>query len=367
MKRLWKSVYPCESDIFGFLKVVNQTDGLGIIDDCSRYKLHANRSHHDDFDEGKVLSSNIHEEDIVCGTKQKVLEAIEKGIQEKSPKFILLTSSPCASMINTDYEEIIEGVKQEKKIPIGLVKLEGQKDYLYGVSLTLESLGKLLLSKSDKKIPNSVNILGMNVTDFTDREIKEMEENLLRAGFQVLTKWCIHESLESLKTASSAEINIVVNVSGLRIAKYMEQQLGIPYVIGCPLEGFDEVISRLKKKKTSGYFCPSSNRQIVIVGEQIYANTLREIFISEGFSNISVCSFYEMDETLMGDDDKKLNSEDDLKQYFNTPSLKIIFSEDDYRSLCDRKIAWGSLSKKDKFLVENIKSYIDFIKEKMEE
>ena len=38
MKRLWKYIPPCLSDVMGFQAVMNETDGLGIIDDPGRYK-----------------------------------------------------------------------------------------------------------------------------------------------------------------------------------------------------------------------------------------------------------------------------------------------------------------------------------------
>jgi len=38
MKRLWKYIPPCLSDVMGFQAVMNETDGLGIIDDPGSYK-----------------------------------------------------------------------------------------------------------------------------------------------------------------------------------------------------------------------------------------------------------------------------------------------------------------------------------------
>ena len=38
MKRLWKYIPPCLSDVLGFQAVMNETDGLGIIDDPGSYK-----------------------------------------------------------------------------------------------------------------------------------------------------------------------------------------------------------------------------------------------------------------------------------------------------------------------------------------
>ncbi|MCD7843616.1 MAG: hypothetical protein LUG17_03200 [Clostridiales bacterium] len=38
MKRLWKVIPPCLSDLLGFQMVLTETEGMGLIDDPSRYK-----------------------------------------------------------------------------------------------------------------------------------------------------------------------------------------------------------------------------------------------------------------------------------------------------------------------------------------
>ena len=35
MAGLWRMLPPLMADNFGFIEVINQTDGMGIIDDCS--------------------------------------------------------------------------------------------------------------------------------------------------------------------------------------------------------------------------------------------------------------------------------------------------------------------------------------------
>lgn len=346
MKRLWKKITPCYSDIYGFLQVIQHSDGFAIVDDSSRYK-NRQRENSVSFMQRNV-SSHIREEDVVCGTKEKVLEAYRNCSEISYSQFLLLSSAPCSSMINTDYQEICDFLEKELDFPVGYVFLDGQKDYLYGTGVTLETLGKMLLSVSTDKISNGINLLGCNLIDFQEDDVVQMETFLEQAGFSVLTKWGANETVEHLKKATSAEINLVVNISGLRLAQFMEETFSIPYVVGCPIGEKNRkcILEKLRWKKTDSIFSSAPEEEvleIVIIGEQVLANSIREELLAKGFHGIGVYSFSEMEKKYMSSLDRKLVSEDELKELLCDEHVQMFFGEDDYRSLCNDTVHYYSL------------------------
>jgi hypothetical protein len=384
MKRLWTQIPPCLSDVLGFQAVVGHTKGLGVIDDPSGYKPLRHESgggrwggHGGDprfgrggdprqgslpysgkeggsqppwggrggfhgggrgrggkggrFLDTRIITSDIEEQDVITGTEPKLRTAMETGVTQLHPDFLLVTAAPCASMINTDLEEIAAWAADTYGIPAAPVFLDGQKDYLYGISATLEAMGKLLLTPLPTQ-PATVNVLGCNTVDWTADALTEAEAWLAASGFTVLSHWGMEETTQRLQSAAAASVNLVVNVAGLRLARYMEQEFGIPYVVGAPFGA--EQCARLLAE-LGGTPSPSqpaaaaAEPEAVILGEQLTANSLRAALTQQGFTRVAVYSFYEMDKSQMLPGDKKLVSEDELRELLSAPTLRLGFGDGD--------------------------------------
>lgn len=382
MKRLWKFISPCMSDIAGFQAIISHSEGLGVVDDSSPYKpLHYERtgtqhgnphsahslsfhSEHDSMTQPtnhrmndrafaksdierlvRVFSSQIHEVDVIHGTAQKIMQAFINGNEQLEPQFVLLTTAPCAAMIGTDLGEVADKIQSEYGIPTAVVNLDGQKDYLYGMSCTLEAMGKLLLKQKDT-IPNTVNLLGCNYVDWSADAVQKTEQWLTDAGFTVLSRWGVQDSTQKLKNASAASVNLVVNVAGLRLARYMEQEFNIPYVVGAPFgaEQCERLLKQLKNRNRNAEIMQSATGtpEALVIGEQMQANAIRNALLEKGFQNVQVCSFFEMDKKEMAPFDKKLVSEDELKTLLEGDSLRIVFGDSNYQQ--NKAISWVPLA-----------------------
>lgn len=366
MKRLWKEVPPCMSDIMGFQAVLNHTEGIGIVDDSSNYKplQHEKKGDYQGgghrggeektnglFKKGKLFSgvrivaSEIEEQDAITGTARKVQDAADIAMKQFGGKFALLTTAPCAAMIGTELEEIADKITAQYGIPAAAVKLDGQKDYLYGISCTLEAMGKLLLTEQTK-LPGTVNLLGTSTIDWTAEMLQAAESWLADAGFRVLSRWGTDETLENLKKAPAAEVNLAVSVAGIRLARWMEQEFGIPYVVGTPMGA--SACERLKKalhgEPDSDENGSAETMEILILGEQVSSNAIRRELLARGAQNVRVCSFYEMDKSLMQPGDKKLVCEDELAQQLTEAGLRAVFGDPDYRLKCAGKLPWIAMS-----------------------
>ena len=299
----------------------------------------------------RVTDSEIRNEDIITGTEKKVIAAFD-GIKGVNPTFAMLANAPGSSMISSDLESAADSISQSAGIPAGIVKVYGDKDFEYGASVTLETLAKMLLESSDK-IAGSVNILGCNVADWTDSAVESLTKEIEVQGVKIISKWGAKGlTLESIRKASSASLNLVVNVCGLRAAQYMQSEFGIPYICGAPYgkEQMEEFLQLMKKALSDESFDSCSTYlnkdkeaagfDALVIGEQYAANAIRRILIGKGYSNVRVLSFCEMDKASMEPGDKKLAGEDDLAEFADDEGLKLIVANPDYKMAANRDIQW---------------------------
>ena len=360
MKRLWTYIPPCMSDVLGFQDTMNNTEGLAIIDDASGYKpsrfaastqpqaeggFRGGRGHGGFGGHGhgggrggfggerKVVSTELEESDIVEGTMKKVMAAFRSAAAERTPKFVLLATAPCAAMIGTDLGEAAAKITEETGIPAAALDLDGQKDYLYGIGKTLEAMGKLLLKPAAKR-PGTVNLLGCNTVDWPPEQVAAAAEWIEGEGYTVLSRWGSPESHENLLAASAASANLVVNISGLRLAQYMEVTFGIPYVMGAPFgEGqcrdiLDQLMGAGRELKR---LTPVENPRILVLGEQLLANAIRHTLLKKGLRGVKVASFFELSRNFDGVEGVKLNSEEELRTLLTAPGLELVLGSADYR------------------------------------
>lgn len=359
MKRLWKMIPPCFSDVQGFQAVINETDGMGIVDDPSRYKpLKRNpgeRHPRGDFRRKgapgghglpgvRVVNSDIRNAEIIHGTQQKVLDTFDYNAPHYQPGFVLLSYAPAASMIGSDLDAAAEIIRDQSGLPCSSVNLHGDKDYLYGVSLTLEAMGKLLLSDQET-IPNTVNLLGCNTLDWAKETLAATEEMLADAGYTVLSRWGMKETTENLRKASAASVNLVVSAAGFRLARYMELEFGVPYIAGAP---FGAAQWTALRDALRGVSVPAGSSacdmpEVLVIGEQLTADAIRQALLCKGFQNIQVLSFFDMEKSYMQPGDQKLSGEDDLAQKMAQPSVRLVVGDPDYKAAAPWDIPWIDL------------------------
>ena len=399
MKRLWKHIPPCLSDVMGFQAVMSQTDGFGIIDDPGRYKPLSTLGVGDampmSMSAGKpgavktgfggdrggkggrerggygggrggkggrggaadthVTDSALRNEDIISGTEHKIIQAYEDNAGS-NPKFVFVSNAPSSAMISSDVESASLRIAEIGNIPAGSVKIYGEKDYLFGAAITFEAIAKLLMEKAEK-IDRSVNILGCNIIDWNQEAIDTFTRLIEERGAKVIGKWgAAGMTTESIKASAAAALNIVVNVSGIKAAQYMKDEFGIPYIVGAPYgkEQCGEMLTLMEKAfddpefESTGAFLDSSKSadepyDAIVMGEQLAANAIRRALKAKGYSNVRVFSFLEMDKKYMEPGDKKVVSEDELLELTNVESLKLIAANPDYSGAVEKAVSWIEL------------------------
>ena len=362
MKQIASRISIYSADAFGVCSALYELGGLCVMHDASgcnsTYNTHDEPRWYD-FD-SMVYISGLSEMEAIMGDDQKFIDDIVYTAKELSPNFIAIAGTPIPTMIGTDFKAIANIIEKETNIPTFGFDTTGMHSYVSGAYKAFEALAKRFLKRNDKesrgekkesidkegrKVKNTiikVNILGVTPLDFSiNKSVEAMVDLLKENNFEVISTWAMGSSLEYIKNAGDADVNLVVSYSGMGAAKYMYENLNIPYVIGTPFgkEFANKVIEDLKEvKSTKENKISYSNRkidkdaEITIVGESIMSESLAYAISKEKNKTVNVISSLETDEKLLLEGDKIAMFEDDIEKCLK--NSKTIIADPLFRPIC---------------------------------
>ena len=362
MKQIASRISIYSADAFGICSALYELGGLCVMHDASgcnsTYNTHDEPRWYD-FD-SMVYISGLSEMEAIMGDDQKFIDDIVYTAKELSPNFIAMAGTPIPTMIGTDFKAIANIIEKETNIPTFGFDTTGMHSYVSGAYKAFEALAKRFLKRNDKEsrgeqkesidkesreVKNTiikVNILGATPLDFSiNKSVEAMVDLLKENNFEVISTWAMGSSLEYIKNAGDADVNLVVSYSGMGAAKYMYENLNIPYVIGTPFgkEFANKVIEDLKEvKSTKENKISYDNRkidkdaEITIVGESIMSESLAYAISKEKNKTVNVISALETDEKLLLEGDKIAMYEDDIEQCLK--NSKTIIADPLYRPIC---------------------------------
>ena len=362
MKQIASRISIYSADAFGICSALYELGGLCVMHDASgcnsTYNTHDEPRWYD-FD-SMVYISGLSEMEAIMGDDQKFIDDIVYTAKELSPNFIAMAGTPIPTMIGTDFKAIANIIEKETNIPTFGFDTTGMHSYVSGAYKAFEALAKRFLKRNDKEsrgekkesidkesreVKNTiikVNILGATPLDFSiNKSVEAMVDLLKENNFEVISTWAMGSSLDDIKNAGDADVNLVVSYSGMGAAKYMYENLNIPYVIGTPFgkEFANKVIEDLKEvKSTKENKISYDNRkidkdaEITIVGESIMSESLAYAISKEKNKTVNVISSLETDEKLLLEGDKIAMFEDDIEKCLK--NSKTIIADPLFRPIC---------------------------------
>ena len=347
MKQIASRISIYSADTFGVCSALYELGGLCVMHDASgcnsTYNTHDEPRWYD-FD-SMVYISGISEMEAIMGDDQKFIDDIIYTAKELNPKFIALAGTPIPTMIGTDFKAIANIVENETKIPTFGFNTTGMNSYVSGAYKAFEALSKRFLKRNDKESraeKSRVNILGATPLDFSiNNSIKSTVDLLKENDFDVISTWAMGSTLEDIKNAGNADVNLVISYSGMGAAKYMYEKFNIPYIVGTPFgkEFAKKIVADLKeaiitKENKISYINRKidKNPQITIVGESIMSESLSYAISTEKNKTVNVISTLETDKNLLLEGDKLKIYEDDIEKELK--NSKIIIADPLYRPIC---------------------------------
>ncbi|WP_338973484.1 nitrogenase component 1 [Fusobacterium vincentii] len=349
-------VPPITSDYSGACSVLYGENILKILISPNGCKTPVAYDEIRNIDHSLQYCTSLNELEIVTGEIKGLKENIKEIIsQNQKIEFIAIISTVVPQIIGMDLESIIENIEETLDIPCIFINTNSFENYYSGISLTLNSLAKKFMLEN-KKIKNTVNIIGYSPLTFG--KIEKLEElfSLIKSlNLNILTVFSDNLSLEKIKNSTAAELNLVLSYEGLALAKYMEKEFSIPYII-------INVVSKYGIKNTENilkrFFYKIDNffeklekrdklddRKVMIIASPFMAiniaDSLRKDF---SFANILALSFIKESRKF-----KKIeyleflnivNTEDNLKEKIKEYKSDILISDPVYKNLINEGVTF---------------------------
>ncbi|MCT4566451.1 MAG: nitrogenase component 1 [Maledivibacter sp.] len=348
MKGLYKTLPPFAPDYSGVCSVLFEMGGILVIHDAGGCT--GNFTGYDEprwyGNTSAVFSSELREVDAVLGDDDKLIRKIKEASKQIERKFIAVLGSPSPMVIGTDYDAIAKILEEKTQMPSFAFDTNGMDYYDIGASEAFLKIADYFVKPPQKKIKNSVNIIGACPLDLgRNKNMDDIIKRVQEQGFNILSCWCMGTNVEEISLCANAELNIVVSASGLKAARYLKNKFDIPFITGIPigkkasLSFFSEaknLIEGNNKKIDYGINVHDINtdRKALIIGEQIMGNSLRKMLKQDmGFEKVIVASFFKMDEELMELDDVHLKEEDSLGMLVDEDNYNMIVGDPLYKDL----------------------------------
>ncbi len=335
MSKLWLKLTPFAPDSSGALSILYGLKALAVSYDPQGC---LNNYRHNDEPRWRIqkqpfYSAVLAEREIVLGKEALLIKQCCELLEKEKPALFALLGGPIAMLIGSDLEALCQEIQQQTGVPSIGIGTTGQKFYDVGASMAMLALGKMLIEPASSVREKTVNIVGATIFEFPNADsLKDLTDYVERQGLKVLSVWGISSPIEVLRKAASAQLNLVVSVSGFALAKWMQGVLGIPYVIFAPIgeSAQKDFFIRTEIENSNNADCLgiADRPRVLIVGEQIMANGLRHCLEREfQINNVQVAGFFMMEKDILRTGDKQLYCEADLEDLLEENKYDIVIGD----------------------------------------
>lgn len=359
MKGLYKTLAPFAPDYSGVCSVLFELGGIVVIHDAGGCT--GNFTGYDEprwyGSSSAIFSSELREVDAVLGNDEKLLLRLEKVIHSLNRQFVAIVGSPAPMVIGTDYKALARIVSQRTGIPVLTFDTNGMRYYDDGASMAFLELARWFVKPTSNSIKAAVNIIGATPLDLGNyRQVGKILSLLTDAKCRVVSCWAMGSTLAEIAQSAQAQLNIVVSHTGLEAARYMEREYGIPYLVGIPIGReptrlFINAVCLLLGLATKSRVSQNTDKpvtdiqKVLVIGEQVMSNAIREcLHLDIGITNVTVASFFGMDQALIEGSDVYLDCEDTLTTLTNEHQYDVIVGDPLYRDLV-------ALNRKSRFIM----------------
>lgn len=250
------------ADVSGVCSALYELGGMTVIHDPSG--CNSTYSTHDEprwFDTDSLMFvSGLDEMTAVLGDDNVLIDDVTHAVRDLKPRFVTLCSGSIPHIIAFDCKGVAHLLEKRTGVPMLPVATTGNRSYVAGVGAALTEWVKRFADPAESPYraartldgsadpeaggaaPSdafSVNLLGVTPLDFSiNGNVDALRKVFEKAGIPVNCCAAMGESFDSLRHIFRASVNVVVSSCGRRLARYMEQTAGIPYVEGTPIGAY---------------------------------------------------------------------------------------------------------------------------------
>ena len=336
VRGLWKGLTPFAPDQSGAASVFYELGGILVI--CDAGGCTGNVCGFDEprwFGErSAIFSAGLRDMDAILGRDDRLVAKLTDAAEKIDANFAAVIGTPVPAVIATDYRALQRMCEKKTNLPILTVDTNGMELYDVGEEKAWLTLFKTFAGKdvasqkeaseeddSSKKM--KIGVLGLTPHDVSDLKIEEKFRKSENENTHYIC-YGMRASIDKVKTAGSADKNLVVAPAALETAKYLEEEFGTPYEVGYPF--VDELIPEL------GY----ERKKILIIHQQVIANAIRQEIRTrsdEQNTEVTVASWFMMKSELSEEGDLSLKEEMDYCKLVQNGNYDIVFADENMRGL----------------------------------
>lgn len=336
VRGLWKGLTPFAPDQSGAASVFYELGGILVI--CDAGGCTGNVCGFDEprwFGErSAIFSAGLRDMDAILGRDDRLVAKLTDAAEKIDANFAAVIGTPVPAVIATDYRALQRMCEKKTNLPILTVDTNGMELYDVGEEKAWLTLFKTFAGKdvasqkeaseeddSSKKM--KIGVLGLTPHDVSDLKIEEKFRKSENENTHYIC-YGMRAGIDKVKTAGSADKNLVVAPAALETAKYLEKEFGTPYEVGYPF--VDELIPEL------GY----ERKKILIIHQQVIANAIRQEIRTrsdEQNKEVTVASWFMMKSELSEEGDLSLKEEMDYCKLVQNGNYDIVFADENMRGL----------------------------------
>jgi len=350
MKQTSRIISTYSADVFGVCSALFELGGMTVMHDASgcnsTYTTHDEPRWYDM--DSMVYISGLSEMEAILGDDEKLIGDIVAAAEALKPRFIAVAGTPIPAMTGFDFEAVAELIEQRAGIPSFGFATTGMNTYIHGASMALAAIARRFVDRTAQKTKDpTANILGLTPLDFSvngsDASIVRFLES---TGYRVLSRWAMGSTLEELKSAGGAHVNLVVSAAGMRAAKALKELFGTPYVVGVPVGAFGEEIKEAMRRaaETGEDQYPAISlpgQRVAVIGEGVNSVSLAcALEIATGQGTRVLCPT-EREGYPLREKDAAVSGEEEIQQALS--AARVVIADPLYRPICPETVRFVEL------------------------
>ncbi len=221
--------------LFGVALTTWNLEGLAVLvlgtEECAYYTknfvLMRARSG-DAVNTDQFFSACLNQHDVIFGCRDELEQALLKIDGESAPAAIMVVSTCIPELTGEDLEGALQLCQAKIRAKLLLVKTEhfSCKNHIPGIERALEALAGLMEAQPLRK--NTVNLLGQRYQSLDETELVK---NLRRHGIAVHLTLPCSATIQTIRQAPAAALNIVTDHTGLPLARQMKERFDQDYIL----------------------------------------------------------------------------------------------------------------------------------------
>lgn len=336
VRGLWKGLTPFAPDQSGAASVFYELGGILVI--CDAGGCTGNVCGFDEprwfWERSAIFSAGLRDMDAILGRDDRLVAKLTDAAEKIDANFAAVIGTPVPAVIATDYRALQRMCEKKTNLPILTVDTNGMELYDVGEEKAWLTLFKTFAGKDvasqkeaseedDSSKRMKIGVLGLTPHDVSDLNIEEKFRKSENENTHYIC-YGMRAGIDKVKTAGSADKNLVVAPAALETAKYLEKEFGTPYEVGYPF--VDELIPEL------GY----ESKKILIIHQQVIANAIRQEIRTrsdEQNKEVTVASWFMMKSELSEEGDLSLKEEKDYCKLVQNGNYDVVFADENMRGL----------------------------------